>query len=95
MFQILAGMLSEPEALQALLMVGVIVGVYIFLVRPQLQRIAAHDVFVASLAPGDRVITGGGLVARIVSCDGPLLTVALADGVHVAALTSSVEMFPQ
>ena len=93
MLQTVAVMLSEPAALQALLMLGAIVGVYIVLVRPQLQRIAAHDVFVASLTPGDCVITGGGLVARIVSCDGPLLTVALADGVHVEALACSVEKF--
>lgn len=95
MFQIAADMLSKPAALQVLLMLGLIIGVYILLVRPQLQRLAAHGAFVASLAPGDRVTTGGGLVARIVSCDGPLLTVALADGVHVVALTSSVEKFPQ
>ena len=40
MFQIAADMLSKPAALQVLLMLGLIIGVYILLVRPQLQRLA-------------------------------------------------------
>ena len=95
MFQIVAGMSGEPVVIQALLMLGVCLNVYLFLVRPQLRRISAHALFVASLAPGDRVITGGGLVGRIERCDGALLTVTLADGVHVEALRDSVEPYPR
>jgi preprotein translocase subunit YajC len=84
-------MISEPMAMQMLLVFGTALGVYLFLVRPQLNRFAEHELFVSSLKSGDRIITGGGFVGRIVSCNGDFLTVALADGVHVEAIRRSVE----
>jgi preprotein translocase subunit YajC len=87
-------MFSESSAVQALLVLSMFLGVYVFLVGPQRRRVADHGAFVAALKPGDRVVTGGGLLGRIVSCEPTLLTVALADGVHVQALRTSVDRFP-
>jgi preprotein translocase subunit YajC len=84
-------MISEPLAIQMLLVLGTALGVYLFLVRPQLNRLAEHELFVSTLKSGDRIVTGGGLVGRVVSCKGEFLTVALADGVHVEAIRRSVE----
>ena len=84
-------MLSAPIVIQVLLVLGVALGVYVVLVRPQLRRISAHAVFVAALKPGDSIVTSGGLLGRVVDCNGTLLTIELADGVCVRALRNSIE----
>ena len=38
---------------------------WFFLIRPQRQKVAAHQAFLASLAVGDRVVTAGGIVGTI------------------------------
>jgi preprotein translocase subunit YajC len=86
-----AVMIGEPMAIQMLLVLGTAPGVYLFLVRPQLNRLAEHEFLLSSLKSGDRIITGGGFVGRIVSCKGDFLIVALADGVHVEAIRRSIE----
>lgn len=53
---------------------------YLVLVRPQLRRASQHQAFIASLKAGDHVVTGGGLIGRIVRCDDTIATIEF-DGV--------------
>ncbi len=39
---------------------------FFILVKPQMDRLEAHKIFVKSLKVGDRVITAGGLVGNII-----------------------------
>jgi preprotein translocase subunit YajC len=65
---------------------------YASLVRPQLRRGAEHRRFLDSLKPGDRVVTGGGLIGTIVRCeDRATVEIELANAMRVQSLRSSIE----
>lgn len=57
---------------------------YIFLIRPQQKKIKQHEAMVTALKKGDKIVTGGGIYAKVVKADDPIdLTVEIADGVIV------------
>lgn len=65
---------------------------YFMLIRPQQQRIKAHRDMIAGLRRGDVVVTGGGLIGKIVrvSDTGDEATVELADNLRVKVLKSTI-----
>jgi preprotein translocase subunit YajC len=78
--------------IQVLLVLGVLIAAYLFLIGPQLKRITEHNRLLSSLKLGDQVVTGGGLIGRIVELDGTdILEIELADSMRVRALRSSIE----
>jgi len=78
--------------IQVLLVLGVLIAAYLFLIGPQLKRITEHNRLLSSLKLGDQVVTGGGLIGRIVELDGTdILEIELADSIRVWALRSSIE----
>ena len=56
---------------------------YFLLIRPQQKKTKEHRGMVSNLKKGDRIITTGGLHARITGLDENTLTVELADKVRV------------
>jgi preprotein translocase subunit YajC len=74
--------MSGSEATSFLVYMVLIVGVFYFLwFRPQqTQRKKALEML-AALAPGDRVMTAGGLIGILRSIDGDVLDVEIAPGV--------------
>jgi preprotein translocase subunit YajC len=58
----------------------VIVGFYLLLVRPQQQQAKRQREMVASLSPGDEVVTIGGIYGTVVSAGDDRIRMALADG---------------
>ena len=71
-----------------------------FTIRPQQQRLKAQRALIAALAPGQIVMTAGGLIGRIVSLDDDeaLVDVGRGSGVEVrvarAAIASRVDSDP-
>lgn len=63
---------------------------WFFLIRPQRQRVAAHQAFVASLAPGDRVVTSGGIVGTIAAIDGEFVRLDTGGGMVLELLRPAV-----
>jgi preprotein translocase subunit YajC len=65
---------------------------YFMLIRPQQQRLKTHRDMLANLRRGDVVVTGGGLIGKIVriSDTGDEVTVELADNLRVKALKSTI-----
>lgn len=64
---------------------------FLFLVRPQLQRLRRHEDMIGSLRPGDQVTTNGGLVGIVSTVgDSGLLHIKVADGVTVRVLRSFI-----
>jgi preprotein translocase subunit YajC len=63
---------------------------YWFLIRPQQRRMREHAELVASLEPGDDVLTNGGLYGTITAIDGQIAEIEIADGVVVRASRSSI-----
>jgi preprotein translocase subunit YajC len=76
----------------SLLPIVLILGVFFFLViRPQNKRFQEHRNMVNNLQKGDKVVTGGGLIATVkktVNDDEVLLE--LAEGVQVHAVRSTI-----
>ena len=64
---------------------------YFFIIRPQQQRMKAHQAMVAAVKRGDTVVTAGGLIGKVskVKDDGEIL-VEIADNVQVRVLKSTL-----
>jgi preprotein translocase subunit YajC len=57
------------------------VAFFFLIVLPQRRRVAAHRVFVASLAVGDEVITNGGIFGTVVGLEPDRVDLEVAPGV--------------
>jgi preprotein translocase subunit YajC len=64
---------------------------YFLLIRPQQQRVKAHQQMVEAVRRGDTVVTAGGLVGKVakVKDDGEIM-VEIADNVQVRVVRSTL-----
>ena len=64
---------------------------YFLLIRPQQQRVKAHQQLVESVRRGDIVVTAGGLIGKVakVKDDGEIM-VEIADNVQVRVLKGTL-----
>ena len=63
---------------------------YVLLIRPQQTRAKQHRAVLEALKKGDTVITGGGLVGRVIRVDGDEVEVELGQNVRVRAVKSTL-----
>lgn len=64
---------------------------YFLLIRPQQKKIKQHELMLQAIKKGDKILTGGGIYAKVLKADDPIdLTVELADGVVVDINRSTV-----
>jgi preprotein translocase subunit YajC len=78
--------------LQSLIPLILLFGIFYFLIiRPQQQRMKAHQAMVSAVKRGDTIVTAGGLIGKVtkVKDDGELL-VEIADNVQVRVLKSTL-----
>lgn len=72
-------------------MVLVLLVFYLMIIRPQSKRAAEHRGMINALQKGDKVITGGGLIAKVTKLVGEdEVLLELAEGVQVTALRSTI-----
>jgi len=71
-----------------LVAMGVIFWFLVF--RPQMRRQKEHQAKIAGLQKGDRVVTAGGLVGKIVKIDEHYVDLDLGQGVKVKAVRSTI-----
>jgi preprotein translocase subunit YajC len=69
------------------LMLGVM---WMLLIRPQQQRVRAHQALVQSLAIGDEVVTAGGIFGRIQTLEGDEAQLEIAPGISIRVLRAAV-----
>jgi preprotein translocase subunit YajC len=84
---------TAPSPLMSMLPLLLIVIVFYFMViRPQSKRIQEHRKMVDTLQKGDKVVTGGGLLASVVRVvpDSNEIVLKLGDGVEVTALRHTI-----
>jgi preprotein translocase subunit YajC len=64
---------------------------YFLIIRPQQQRVKAHQAMVAAVKRGDTVVTAGGLIGKVakVKDDGEVM-IEIADNVQVRVLKSTL-----
>ena len=69
---------------------------YFFLIRPQMQRLQGHRRFVSSLKIGDKVVTQGGIVGRIVKIqDSKYLFLEVSEGIVVKVKSDLISEFEE
>lgn len=66
-----------------LMMVVFIVIFYFLLIRPQQKKAKEQQAMISKLAPGDEVITTGGLLGKVTDVGDAFLTVEIAEGVRI------------
>ncbi|MGI8426952.1 MAG: preprotein translocase subunit YajC [Actinomycetota bacterium] len=75
----------------SLLMLGLLVVIFYFLlIRPQQKRLKQHQALVASLAPGDDVVTIGGLFGRVTSINDDEVMLEVSEGTVVRVSRQAV-----
>ena len=74
---------AAPPGMDLIFLVLLFVVFYFLLIRPQLKRAKEHKNMVASLAKGDEVVTGGGLLGRVTKVGDHFVTLEIADGLEV------------
>ncbi len=63
---------------------------YFLLIRPQQKRAKEHQKFLSSLKRGDRVFTSGGLIGHVVRVDENVVTLELANNIHIKVIKSYI-----
>lgn len=72
-------------------MLGLLVVIFYFLlIRPQQKRLKQHQALVASLAPGDDVVTIGGLFGRVTSINDDEVMLEVSEGTVVRVSRQAV-----
>jgi preprotein translocase subunit YajC len=69
---------------------AVVAVMWFFLLRPQQQRVRRHRELIAAIAVGDRVVTAGGMVGRVVSLDDQHAGLEVAPGVTIEFLRAAI-----
>lgn len=80
---------SPFASLMPLLLIFVVF--YMFLIRPQQKRMKEHQGMLSALKKGDEVITGGGIVGKVVKVSDDKVTVEIANGVEVTAVKATLQ----
>ncbi len=80
-----AGAAADPSGglMQLLPMILMFVVLWFLMIRPQMKKAKDHKALIAALAKGDEVVTGGGLVGKIVKVGDNYVTVEIAEGTEV------------
>lgn len=63
---------------------------WFLIIRPQSKRMKDHKAKIDAVKRGDQVVTGGGLVGKVVKVDESYAEVELAPGMRVRAVKSTL-----
>ena len=63
---------------------------YFLLIRPQQKKVKQHEAMLHALKKGDKIITGGGIVGKIVSTDETEVEIEIAHNTTIKILRSTV-----
>ncbi len=64
---------------------------YFLLLRPQMRRAKEQKQMIASLAKGDEVITGGGVLGRLTKISDNYVSVEIAPNVEITVQKASIQ----
>ena len=84
-----AGAASDP-IMQFLPLVVIMVAFYFILLRPQQKRQKEHKSMIEALKKGDEVVTGGGVLGRIVEVGDNFVSLEVADKVEIKVQKAAV-----
>ena len=85
-----SGTSGAAMAMQIAPLVLLFVVFYFLLIRPQQKRMKEHQAKVESAKRGDTVVTGGGIVGKVIKTDDVYAEVEIATGVKVKVVKSTL-----
>jgi len=71
------------DLMKILPMILMFVVLWFLMIRPQMKKAKEHKALIAALAKGDEIVTGGGLVGKIVKVGDNYVTLEIAEGTEV------------
>lgn len=87
----MTGLMDQSALIQFLPLALIFVVFYFLLIRPQQQKQKQHKTMVDALRRGDRIVTGGGILATVSKVIGPEeVEVDIASGVRIRVLRSTI-----
>ncbi len=63
---------------------------YFLMIRPQQKRLKEHRDMIGAIRRGDTIVTGGGILGKVIKVDDQELQVEIADGVRIKVLRGTV-----
>jgi preprotein translocase subunit YajC len=82
---------GEPPAWMTFVpFVGMAAVFWFFLWRPQMRQQKTQRDKIAAIKRGDQVLTGGGLLGKVVKVDDQYAEIEIAQGIKVKALKSTI-----
>lgn len=88
-----AAAVSQGSLSGTLIQLGLIFVIfYFFLIRPQQKKVKQHDQMLNSIKKGDKIVTGGGIYAKVVKADenSADIVVEIAEGINVVVNRGTV-----
>jgi preprotein translocase subunit YajC len=80
---------QPPGWINFVLIGGMVLFMYLFIIRPNAKRQKEHKTFLDSLVPGKEVITSSGLIGKVTSVSDTIVTVDLGN-TSVRVLKSAI-----
>jgi preprotein translocase subunit YajC len=81
---------SAAFMIQILPLLLIFVVFYFLIIRPQNKRMKDHRAKIEAVKKGDQVVTGGGLIGKVVKVEDSVVEVELGQGIKVRALKSTL-----
>ncbi len=85
-----AGAEAPPAWVQFLPLVGMGLIFWFLIIRPQMKRQKEHAAKIASVKKGDKIVTAGGLIGKVIKVDDDYADIELAQGVRVKAVKATI-----
>jgi preprotein translocase subunit YajC len=70
--------------------IGIFAIIYFLMIRPLLRQQKTHREKIAAVKKGDQVVTGGGVVGKVVRVDDTYADVEIAQGVKIKVVKSTI-----
>ncbi len=85
-----AGAEAPPAWLQFMPLVAMVAVFWFLIIRPQMKRQKEHQTKISTIKKGDQVLTGGGLLAKVIKVDDHYAELELGPNVRVKAVKSTL-----
>jgi preprotein translocase subunit YajC len=84
---------EQPSLFTSMVPLLLIMGImYLFMIRPQQKRAREHQALIASAKKGDKVLTSGGIIGKIVKIDeaSDIVHLQISEGVTIEVIRSTL-----
>lgn len=85
-----AGAEAPPAWMSFLPLVAMVVVFWFLILRPQMRRQKDHQTKLSAIKKGDQVLTGGGLLAKVIKVEEHYVDLELGANMRVRAVKSTI-----